>query len=139
VLRLDELWGEILLSKSLGFALVVLWVWYAGRSLETIGPHSRNLVAVCTIGGVGATLALAVAYGVALGWGGASSIELTAIDPKTGLEGGALFAAWLVFGNVVNALMEEAPPRGHQRGCPAGSGPAGPRGLPGLSSRAPRA
>lgn len=37
---------------------------------------------------------------------------VAAIDPKTGLAGGVMFAGWLVFGNIVNSFMEEGLFRG---------------------------
>ena len=43
VLHLDERLGEISLSKSLGFALVVGYTWWVGQGVTAIGLHSRNL------------------------------------------------------------------------------------------------
>ena len=39
-------------------------------------------------------------------------VRLAAIDPKAGVSGGLLFAAWLVLGNGINAGMEEGLVRG---------------------------
>ncbi|HKJ37509.1 MAG TPA: CPBP family intramembrane glutamic endopeptidase, partial [Anaerolineales bacterium] len=41
-----------------------------------------------------------------------AKLVLSSIDPKTGMAGGFLFALWLVFGNIVNAAMEEGLFRG---------------------------
>jgi pimeloyl-ACP methyl ester carboxylesterase len=42
VLRQDKRLGEIILSKSLGFALVVAYTWWVGQRLSAIGLHTRN-------------------------------------------------------------------------------------------------
>lgn len=111
--RLDEQLGEILLSKSLGFALVVSYVWWVGQRISAIGLHRRRLAAALAIGGGITIIAFAVA-GVfqlrALSTG--ESLTIVATDPKTGMAGGAAFAALLIVGNVVNAFMEEGLFRG---------------------------
>ena len=56
VLRLDERLGEIILSKSLGFALVVGYTWWVGQSLAAIGLHTRRLGPALAIG-AGITMA----------------------------------------------------------------------------------
>ena len=116
VLRLDELLGEIILSKSLGFLLVVLFVWLAGRTLKDIGLHSKSLGKSVFIGVIVTVIAFIVGYGVDY------SVQLhsqaqpkflfDAIDSKAGVSGGWLFGAWLVFGNFINSFMEEGLFRG---------------------------
>ncbi len=112
VLRLDERWGEILLSKALGFAAVAAYLVHAGRSLAAIGLHGGSFLRVCGIGGSGAALALCLAYLAVVVSGDASRVVFSAVDPKTGAAGGVAFAVWLVFGNAINAFMEEALFRG---------------------------
>ena len=109
VLRLDERLGEIILSKALGFALVVLFLWLAGRKLRDIGLHSRGLVPSLFIGTSVTLLALVVGYTIELLMlrDSNASLQFAAIDPKAGVSGGFLFALWLVFGNFVNSFMEE--------------------------------
>lgn len=113
VLRLDEVLGEIVLSKALGFALVVGYVWWAGRRLSAIGLHSRRLGPALAIG-AGLTAAAFVIATAAqlLTLAPGESLALQAVDPKTGLTGGAAFAAFLITGNVVNSFMEEGLFRG---------------------------
>jgi hypothetical protein len=94
VLRLDERLGEIILSKSLGFALVAGYTWWAGQRLSAIGLHSRRLGSALAIG-AGLTVA---AFGIAtvaqvLTLASGESLTLRAVDPKTGMSGGAAFAA----------------------------------------------
>ncbi len=115
VFHLDELLGEIILSKALGFVLVVAYVWLAGRKLSDIGFHTRRLGKSLWLGGIVLGL-FAISYGVQLAALGLNQepakLVLSAIDPKTGMAGGFGFALWLTFGNIVNAAMEEGLFRG---------------------------
>lgn len=116
VFRLDERLGEIILSKALGFGLVVLFVWAVGRRLAAIGFHGRRLGEGLLLG-VGITvlplgLAYAIEWMVLDGLGQAPRLLLAAVDPKAGVTGGMLFALWLVGGNFVNSFMEEGLFRG---------------------------
>lgn len=116
VLRLDERWGEILLSKTLALALVLAAVVVAGRDLQAIGLRHAGAGRIVLV----SILAMLVIFGVALalqilalrlqGVGPALSFE--AIDPKTGLRGGLEFALVLTVGNAINAVAEEALFRG---------------------------
>ena len=113
VLRLDEQIGEIILSKSLGCALVIGYTWWVGQSLAAIGIHRRRLMAALTIGAGITTVAFVVAGVVqALTLAPSDTLTVLATDPKTGMAGGAGFAALLIVGNVVNAFMEEGLFRG---------------------------
>ncbi|MBK8905278.1 MAG: CPBP family intramembrane metalloprotease [Anaerolineaceae bacterium] len=116
VLRLDERLGEIILSKALGFCLVLLFVWAIGKKPDSIGFHSRRLGASLLIGTVITMLPFIVAYTVE--WivlqqmGQEPRFLFAAIDPKAGVTGGLLFALWLVVGNFINSFMEEGLFRG---------------------------
>jgi len=116
VLRLDERLGEIILSKSLGFVLVILFVWLAGRKLRDIGFHTRFLGRSIVIASSVTLAAFLVAYGVAYVIQYLNNAEpallLDAIDSKVGVSGGLVFGLWLVFGNCINAFMEEGLFRG---------------------------
>lgn len=113
VFRLDERIGEIVLSKALGFTLVVAYVWWMGRTLEDIGLHRRRLVPAAMLG-AGLTL-VAFAVGglvqqMALGPG--ERLAVGVVDPTTGTVGGAGLAVLLVTGNAINSFMEEGLFRG---------------------------
>jgi membrane protease YdiL (CAAX protease family) len=116
VLRLDERLGEIILSKALGFCLVLLFVWAIGMKPNAIGFHSRRLGEGLLIGTLITALPFSIAYAVE--WillqqlGQEPRLLFSAIDPKAGVTGGLLFALWLVLGNFVNSFMEEGLFRG---------------------------
>lgn len=116
ILRLDERLGEIILSKTLGFALVLLFVWMIGRKPDSIGFHSRRLGEGLSIGIVITILPFITAYTVEwiiLGqMGQGPRFMFSAVDPKAGVTGGLLFACWLVLGNFINSFMEEGLFRG---------------------------
>lgn len=114
VLRLDERLGEIILCKTLGFALVILFVLAAGRRLRDIGFHSRRLGQCLLIGVTVTAIAIAVAY-VAEFVGQLQNqpvVHFEAIDPKAGVRGGFYFILWMILGNVINSFMEEGLFRG---------------------------
>jgi len=116
VLRLDERLGEIILSKALGFCLVLLFVWAIGKKLAAIGFQRGRLGESLLIGTVITVLPFIVAYTVE--WivlqqmGQEPRLLFSAIDPKAGVTGGWLFALWLVGGNFINSFMEEGLFRG---------------------------
>jgi CAAX protease family protein len=116
VLRLDERLGEIILSKTIGFLLVLLFLWAIGRKLTSIGFHSRRLGESLLIGIAITVLPFIIAY--AIEWivlglmGQEPRLLFSAIDPKAGVTGGLLFASWLVIGNFINSFMEEGLFRG---------------------------
>jgi membrane protease YdiL (CAAX protease family) len=113
VLRLDEQLGEIVLSKSLGFALIVGYVWLVGQRLPAIGLSTRNLWPALAIG-AGITIVAFLVAGVVqlVIMPPDSTLAIAAVDPKTGMSGGGGFAVLLLMGNVINSLMEEALFRG---------------------------
>jgi len=116
VFRLDELLGEIILSKSLGFILVVTYLWFVGKSVKAIGLHGKSVGKALIIGATGIILILLVCYGlqfsVLIGAGKEPSLVFAAIDPTAGVTGGLTFALFLLVGNFINSFMEEGLFRG---------------------------
>jgi len=116
VLRLDELLGEIILSKSLGFLLVLVYLWAVGKSVAAIGLHSRFLRQALIIGASGVSLVLLVSYGlqfgVLVGADKQPALVPIAIDPRTGMVGSLSFGLFLIIGNFINSFMEEGLFRG---------------------------
>jgi membrane protease YdiL (CAAX protease family) len=116
ILRLDELIGEAILTKALGFLLVAAYVWVAGRKLSDIGFRIKNLGLSLVLTLVGFVSIYALAFISQLfilrASGEEANIVFSAVDPRTGLSGGILFGLWLVFSNLVNSAMEEGLFRG---------------------------
>ncbi len=113
VLRLDEVLGEIILSKSLGFALVVGYTLWVGKHLSAIGLHSRRFGPSLAIGaGLVMAAFLIATFVQLLTLAPDQSLILRAVDPKTGMTGGVAFALLLITGNVINGFMEEGLFRG---------------------------
>lgn len=116
VLRLDERLGEIILSKSLGFILVLLFVWGTGYHLKEIGLHSQFIGQSILLGAGITVIALAVGYGVEfilqVQRKAHPVLQFAAIDPKARVSGGVFFALWLLLGNMINSFMEEGLFRG---------------------------
>jgi len=116
VFRLDELLGEIILSKSIGFLLVVAYLWAVGKWVTSIGLHGRSVGKALIVGAIGTVLVLFVSYGlqfgVLLGADKQPALVLAAIDPKAGVTGSFAFALFLIAGNFINSFMEEGLFRG---------------------------
>ena len=114
VLRLDERLGEIILCKTLGFVLVIVFVWACGRKLQDIGLHGRRLGLSLFIGILITVIGLVVSYGVEFvaQLSKQPVLHFEAIDPKAGVTGGFLFVLWMILGNIVNSFMEEGLFRG---------------------------
>jgi len=116
VLRIDELWGEIIISKALGFFVILLYLWSVKRSVGAIGLHKTMIFQAFFIGALVSIIILTIYFTVGFLVLTGSNVKVLIIfsptDPKAGIEGGILFGLWLVFGNVVNCCMEEGLFRG---------------------------
>jgi membrane protease YdiL (CAAX protease family) len=116
IFRLDELIGEAILTKALGFLLIAVYVWVAGRKLSDIGFRVKNLGISLVLTLVGFVSIYALAFSSQLiilrASGAEADIVFSAVDPRTGLSGGLLFGLWLVFSNLINSAMEEGLFRG---------------------------
>jgi membrane protease YdiL (CAAX protease family) len=116
VLRMDERLGELIISKTLGFIIVLAWLWLTGRKVADIGLHSGQLWLNIKIGVLTTIAAFIIGYSVEclflLLQGLHPSFYLGAVDSKMGVTGGFLFALWLVLGNFMNSFMEEGLFRG---------------------------
>ncbi|MFC2024183.1 lysostaphin resistance A-like protein [Chloroflexota bacterium] len=116
VLHLDELLGEIILSKSIGFLMIILYLRLVGKSVTAIGLHRDSVKRALIIGATGVAMVIAVSYGlqygILIGVNKEPIFEILAIDPRTGMTGALPFAVFLIFGNFVNSFMEEGLFRG---------------------------
>ena len=116
VFRLDELIGEAILTKSLGFILAAAYIWACGRKLRDIGFHSRKLGKVLLTASMSFGFLYALFFTsqlLILRFSGEDvKFALSAVDPRTGMSGGLLFGIWLLLANLVNSAMEEGLFRG---------------------------
>ena len=116
VLRLDEMLGEAILTKGLGFVLLVGYVWTCRRKLSDIGFKSRFVGKALLIAATCFISLYVVAFGaqlIVLRAGGENArLAFSAVDYRTGMTGGLFFGIWLVSANFVNSAMEEGLFRG---------------------------
>ena len=114
VFRLDDLLGEIILSKTIGFIIVIVFVGLVGWRMRDIGFKFENTQSILTLGIVVTVLTMIAGYGVEYLIFAADSPQflVAGIDPKAGVTGGLGFALFLLLGNVVNCFMEEGLFRG---------------------------
>ena len=117
ILRLDDRLGEIILSKSLGFILIIIFLYLAGKSLAYIGLNRQKAGKAFFIGGIGMLLIFIVACGIQLAYlnlaGVKATLALTAADLYSGTTGSSVFFILLLLvGNVINSFMEEGLFRG---------------------------
>lgn len=116
VFHFDELVGEAIVTKAFGFLLVLFYVWACGRSARDIGFKRRGLGRSLLMGSVPVIVLFVIAYGAQLialpARGQEATLALSAIDPKSGMEGGVFFGLWLILANFVNSAMEEGLFRG---------------------------
>jgi membrane protease YdiL (CAAX protease family) len=115
-LRLDELPDKIIVSRVLGLLLVLGYLWVFQKPISSIGLRARNFDKAFLIGGLSLVTLYAVLYGVQfyrLSIAGESPrLGFAAIDQETGVIGGSFFTLFYLFGQFVNAFMEEVIFRG---------------------------
>jgi membrane protease YdiL (CAAX protease family) len=116
ILRIDELWGEIIISKAIGFLIVILYLWSVQKSISAIGFHKTMIYQALFIGMIVSIIMVAAYFTAGFLFLTISNVNAAIIfsptDPKAGIGGGILFGLWLVFGNVINCCMEESLFRG---------------------------
>lgn len=109
ILELDLLWGEIILSKSIGIIIVLSFIYFSKDKTWIQYWKWTNTKLIITFGVIATVSLLAIGYAVefAVFFERGLQLDITGIDPKTGKAGTYLFAAFLIFGNVINCFMEE--------------------------------
>lgn len=116
VLRLDELPEEIIVSMVLGFLLVLGYLHLLRKPVHSIGLHARNFDKVFLIGALSLLIVYVTLYAVQFYRlsidGETPRLIFAAIDNETGAMGGLFFTWFRLFGEMVNALMEESIFRG---------------------------
>jgi uncharacterized protein len=116
VLRLDGLPDPNIVSRVLGFLLVLGYLRALRKPISSIGLHARNFDKAFLIGGLSLIILYAALYGVQFYRlslaGEAPRLVFAAIDHEAGAMGGLFFTWFYFFGQIVNALMEESIFRG---------------------------
>ena len=119
-LRLDEVWGEVFISKLLGFLMILGYLKLSKRKIKDIGIHSNYFVESILITVVAMAFILASSYFFEYLYLTLKGLDTTfvitpmsnALDAEFAVQGGFLFGLWLIFGNLMNSLMEEGLFRG---------------------------
>jgi hypothetical protein len=111
VLRLDEAWGEIIVSKVaavvvlLGFVGVTGAGWSAAGSTPALDCPASHWAQASR--SPPCWPALVQKFLLQEHRGQAPALKVLAVDPKSGLAGAAGFALVLFIGNLVNSFAEE--------------------------------
>jgi uncharacterized protein len=113
---LNALPDKSIVSKVLGFILVLGYLRVLRKPLRSIGLHSRNFNKAFLIGGLSLLILYVTLYVVQfhrLNIAGESPrLVFAAINKQTGVMGGLAFTWFYLFGQIVNAFMEEGIFRG---------------------------
>ena len=116
VLHADALPDPTIFSKIIGFTLVVGYLYVLRKPISTIGLHARNVSKAVFIGMMSLMSLYVILYSVQFfrlsAAGQTPQLVFAAIDTKTGAVGRLFFTAFLLFGQLVNAFMEESIFRG---------------------------
>jgi membrane protease YdiL (CAAX protease family) len=113
---LNALPDKSILSKVLGFLLVLGYLWVLRKPIRSIGLRARNFDKAFLIGGLSLIILYAALYGVQFyrlsSAGEAPRLVFGAINHETAAMGGLFFTSFYLFGQIVNAFMEESIFRG---------------------------
>ena len=116
VLRVDELPDESIVSRVLGFLLVLGYLRVLQKPISSIGLHARNFDKAFLIGGLSLVFLHVALYGVQFyrlsSAGETPRLVFAAIDNEAGALGGLFFTSFYFLGQLFNAFMEEAIFRG---------------------------
>ena len=119
-LRLGEAWGEVFISKLLGFLMILGYLKLSKRKIRDIGIHSSYFVESILINVVAMALILASSYFFEYLYLTLKGLDTTfvitpmsnTLDAEFAVQGGFLFGLWLIFGNLMSSLIEEGLFRG---------------------------
>lgn len=110
ILKMDERIGEIILSKSIGFLLIFLFLIYTGRRLTDIHLNKVNLKAGLKLAIIQALVAIVMCYSVKFYF-----LLSNKAGPVFAFNEVYTFLQIILFvliGNLINTLMEEGIFRG---------------------------
>lgn len=113
---LNTLPDKAMASRILGFLLVLGYLWMLRRPIQSIGLHGRNIGKAFLIGGFSLIILYVVLYTIqfiSLGNAGETPrFVFGAINKETAIMGSLYFTLFYLFGQIVNAFMEESIFRG---------------------------
>jgi len=113
---LNTLPDKSIVSKGLGFTLILGYLRVLRKPISSIGLHSRNFDKALLIGGLSLLILYVTLYAVQFHLlniaGETPRLVFAAIDKQTGTMGGLVFTMFYLFGQIVNAFMEEGIFRG---------------------------
>lgn len=120
VFNLDEVLGEIILSKTIGIIIILLLLFLLKKKISDIGFHSINFYKNMRYGLVLIIIAFVVAYSfeyllLSIKGSNPSIIFIAkgnSIVSENAMYGSIIFGLWLVLGNFINSFMEEGLFRG---------------------------
>ena len=105
-----------IVSKVLGFILVLGYLRVLRKPISSIGLHSQNFDKAFLIGGLSLLILYAALYAFQFSRlsaaGESPQLVFAAINKQTGAMGGLAFTWFYLFGQIVNAFMEEGIFRG---------------------------
>jgi membrane protease YdiL (CAAX protease family) len=118
--RLDERWGEVFVSKLLGFLIILGYLRLAERKIGDIGLHSDHFLESISIVIVFMTISLGFSYFIEWIYLARRGLQPSLIiapmsnslDSEFAIQGGFFFGLWLIFGNFMNSFLEESLFRG---------------------------
>jgi membrane protease YdiL (CAAX protease family) len=116
VLRLEGLPDKIMLSRVLGFLLVLGYLAALRKPIRAIGLQAKSFDKAFLIGGLSLLVLYAALYGAQLYRLGAAGesprLVFAAFDRERAAMAGSFFTLFAFSGQIVNALMEESIFRG---------------------------
>ena len=116
VLRLEHLPDQTIVSRVVGFLLVLGYLRVLRKPVGSIGLHARNFGKAFLVGGLSLLILYATLYAVQFYRlslaGEAPRLVFAAIDHRTETLGGLSFTLFYLVGQVFNAFMEESIFRG---------------------------
>jgi CAAX protease family protein len=114
--RLDALPDKTIVSRVLGFFLVLGYLRVLRKPISSIGLHARNFDKAFLIGGASLVILYVTLYAVQFyrlsSAGETPRLVFGAINRETAAMGGRFFTLFYLFGQIVNAFMEESIFRG---------------------------
>jgi len=113
---LNALPDKSIVSKALGFIFLLVYLRVLRRPISSIGLHAKNFDKAFLIGGLSLLILYAALYAFQFSRlsaaGESPRLVLGAINKDAGVMGGLFFTLFYLFGQIVNAFMEEGIFRG---------------------------